>query len=104
MDGLDLADEEKMDEKNSDSSFRGRKKLKRPRRLRAENLRKGIYILPNLVTTGGMACGFYSIIKAIDGDFVSAAYLIVAASIFDLFDGRVARMTKTTSEFGVQLD
>src|SRR4051812_46555003 len=83
-----------------------RRKLRRPRRLRMkpEQLRKGVYILPNLVTTGGMASGFYSIICAIDGDYVKAAYLIVLASIFDLFDGRVARMTKTTSEFGVQYD
>lgn len=95
-----------MDERNTeiDRNSGRRRRLKRPRRLRAENLRKGIYILPNLVTTGGMACGFYSIIRAIDGDYVHAAWLIVAASIFDLFDGRVARMTKTTSEFGVQLD
>lgn len=106
MAGLKSEADTAMDEKNSESSTRekGRKRLKRPRRLRPEQLRKGIYILPNLVTTGGMACGFYSIIRAIDGDFVHAAYLIVAASIFDLFDGRVARMTKTTSEFGVQLD
>ena len=83
-----------------------RRKLRRPRRLRVkpEQLRKGVYILPNLVTTGGMACGFYSIINSIDGDYVKAAYLIVLASIFDLFDGRVARMTKTTSAFGVQYD
>lgn len=81
------------------------KKLKHPaKRIETEHLRKGIYILPNLVTTGGMACGFYSIIQSIEGNFVFAAYLIVFASIFDLFDGRVARMTKTTSAFGVQYD
>ena len=81
-----------------------RKKLKKPRRIPSEKLRKGIYILPNLVTTGGMASGFYSIINAIEGDYILAAYLIVLASIFDLLDGRVARMTKTTSAFGVQYD
>jgi CDP-diacylglycerol--serine O-phosphatidyltransferase len=81
-----------------------RRKLRRPRRLKPEQLKKGVYILPNLVTTGGMAAGFYSIINAIEGDFVKAAYLVILASIFDLFDGRVARMTKTTSAFGVQYD
>ncbi len=83
--------------------FRGRKRM-RPRRLKPEQLRKGIYILPNLLTTGGMAAGFYSIVRAIDGDYVQSAYFIVLASIFDLFDGRVARMTRTTSAFGVQYD
>lgn len=81
-----------------------RKKLRKPRRIPSEKLKKGIYILPNLITTGGMAAGFYSIINAIEGDYVAAAYFIVLASIFDLFDGRVARMTKTTSNFGVQYD
>jgi len=92
-----------MDDRNSESSLK-RRRLKRPRRLKPEHLRKGIYILPNLVTTFGMACGFYSIIRSIDGDYLGAAWLIIAASIFDLLDGRVARMTKTTSEFGVQYD
>jgi CDP-diacylglycerol---serine O-phosphatidyltransferase len=93
-----------MEDKTPTGDPNRRRRMKRPRRLQPEQLRKGIYILPNLVTTGGMACGFYSIIRAIDGDFKRAAWLIVAASIFDLFDGRVARMTKTTSEFGVQYD
>lgn len=51
-----------------------------------------------------MACGFYAMIKAIHGDFVTAAYLIIAAGFFDLIDGRVARITKTTSAFGMQYD
>ena len=96
---------DELDRSTSGNGKTGRhKKLKHPKRLETEHLRKGIYILPNLVTTGGMACGFYSIIQSIEGDFVAAAYLIVIASIFDLFDGRVARMTKTTSAFGVQYD
>lgn len=78
-----------------------RRRLRRPRR---EQLRKGIYILPNLLTTGGMASGFYAIINAIDGHYVHAAWFIVLAAVFDLFDGRVARMTRTTSAFGVQYD
>ena len=51
-----------------------------------------------------MACGFYAIINAIQGEFVTAAYLIILATFFDLIDGRVARLTNTTSAFGVQYD
>jgi CDP-diacylglycerol--serine O-phosphatidyltransferase len=67
-------------------------------------LQRGIYLLPNLLTTGGMACGFYSIVRAIHGDFKTAAYFIIVATLFDLVDGRVARITRTTSEFGTQYD
>ena len=78
-----------------------RRRLRRPRR---EQLRKGIYILPNLLTTGSMASGFYAIVNAIDGNYVQAAWFIILAAVFDLFDGRVARMTRTTSAFGIQYD
>ncbi len=63
-----------------------------------------IYIVPNIVTTANMFCGFYSVIASIDGDFVKAAWLIVLAAVFDMLDGRVARLAKATSEFGVQYD
>jgi CDP-diacylglycerol--serine O-phosphatidyltransferase len=63
-----------------------------------------IYIVPNFVTTANMFCGFFSVITSIQGDFVKAAWLIVAASIFDMLDGRIARLAKATSEFGVQYD
>ena len=67
-------------------------------------MRKGIYILPNLLTVGGLFFGFYSIIASIRGDFEHAAWAILVASIFDVLDGWVARMTKTTSRFGMELD
>ena len=67
-------------------------------------MRKGIYILPNLLTMSGMFFGFYSIIASIKGDFERAAWAILIAAIFDAMDGWVARMTKTTSRFGVELD
>lgn len=65
---------------------------------------RGIYILPNAVTTAALFCGFYAILAAINGRFAYAAALIFIAMIFDGFDGRVARWTKTESAFGVQYD
>ena len=63
-----------------------------------------IYLLPNLVTTGNVFFGFYAIIHSIKGDFVLAAYAIVAAAVFDLMDGRLARLTRSTSKFGAEYD
>ncbi|MCE3009830.1 MAG: CDP-diacylglycerol--serine O-phosphatidyltransferase [Proteobacteria bacterium] len=63
-----------------------------------------IYILPNLITTGNMFFGFYGIIMAIKGDFLMAAYSIVIAAVFDLMDGRLARLTRSTSKFGAEYD
>lgn len=63
-----------------------------------------IYILPNLLTTANMFFGFFAIIYSIKGEFTMSAYAIVAAAIFDLLDGRVARMTQSTSPFGAQYD
>lgn len=65
---------------------------------------KTIYIVPNFVTTANMFCGFYSMIASIQGDFVGACWAIVAASVFDMLDGRIARMAKATSQFGVEYD
>jgi len=66
--------------------------------------RKGIYLLPNLVTTGGLFAGFYSIVASIDGNFDHAAWAIFAAMLLDGLDGRVARLTSTASEFGKEFD
>jgi CDP-diacylglycerol--serine O-phosphatidyltransferase len=66
--------------------------------------RKGIYLLPNLLTTGALFAGFYSIVAAIDGNFPSAAWAIFAAMFLDGLDGRVARLTSTASEFGKEYD
>jgi CDP-diacylglycerol--serine O-phosphatidyltransferase len=65
---------------------------------------KGIYLLPNLFTTAALFSGFYAIMSAMHGNFEFAALAIFAAMIFDGLDGRVARLTGTTSEFGVQYD
>ena len=63
-----------------------------------------IYVLPNLVTTGNIFFGFYAIIHSIKGDFLHASYAIVAAAVFDLMDGRLARLTRSTSKFGAEYD
>jgi CDP-diacylglycerol---serine O-phosphatidyltransferase len=67
-------------------------------------LRRGIYLLPNLITTGALFSGFYAIIAAMSGRVEGAAIAIVIAGFLDALDGRVARMTNTQSEFGVQYD
>jgi CDP-diacylglycerol--serine O-phosphatidyltransferase len=66
--------------------------------------RKGIYILPNLFTLGGLFGGFYAIVMAMNGRFDLAAIGIFSAMVLDSLDGRVARMTNTQSAFGEQMD
>ena len=63
-----------------------------------------IYILPNLFTTGNLFFGFFSMVQSLQGNFMMAAYSIVAAAVFDLLDGRVARLTHATSKFGMEYD
>jgi CDP-diacylglycerol---serine O-phosphatidyltransferase len=66
--------------------------------------RRGIYLLPNLFTTGALFAGFYSIVSAIHGDYNTSALAIFIAMVLDNMDGRVARLTHTQSEFGAQYD
>lgn len=65
---------------------------------------KKIYLLPNLFTTANMFCGFMSMVSSIHGNFTQAAWLIVASMVFDSMDGRIARLIRATSAFGVQYD
>ncbi len=65
---------------------------------------KGVFLLPNLLTTGALFSGFYAIIAAIQLQFEPAAIAMFAAMVLDGMDGRVARLTNTSSEFGVQYD
>ena len=65
---------------------------------------RGIYLLPNLFTTGGLFGGFFAIIAASQGRFEAACLAIFIAGVLDGIDGRVARLTNTQSEFGVQYD
>ncbi|MFQ5449090.1 MAG: CDP-diacylglycerol--serine O-phosphatidyltransferase [Nitrospinaceae bacterium] len=69
-----------------------------------KNLKKGIHILPSLFTTGNVFCGFYAFIAVLNEMYYVGAWAIVVAMIFDVLDGRIARLTKTTSAFGVQYD
>ena len=71
--------------------------------MKRDGIKKGIYILPNLFTTANLFCGFFSIIRAINGDFITAAWMILFAGVFDFLDGRVARLTRTQSRFGLDL-
>lgn len=76
-----------------------------PRRRRQPGItRRGIYLLPNLLTTGALFAGFYTIIAAINGSFEAAALATLAAMVLDFADGRVARYTHTESEFGAEYD
>lgn len=65
---------------------------------------KSVYLLPNLLTTSSLFIGFLGLTWAIQGDYASCALCILASCVFDGLDGKVARLTGTTSEFGVQLD
>jgi CDP-diacylglycerol--serine O-phosphatidyltransferase len=82
---------------------------RRRRRVPRVDLRKTLFVLPNLITLGSIFCGFNAIrVVALDNpttdDFYRAAILLMFAMLFDLLDGRVARMTRTQSAFGLQLD
>ena len=65
---------------------------------------RGIYLLPNLLTTAGLFSGFYAIVASMNDQFIAAAVAIFIAMVFDGLDGRVARMTNTQSEFGAEYD
>ena len=77
-----------------------------PRRQRKiEELRKkGVYLLPNLVTTGNVFCGVFAIHAVLSKHYIGAAVMILAAAFFDLLDGKIARMTRTESHFGLEYD
>ncbi len=79
-------------------AFRRRRKKKDRKKFR------GAYLLPNLITTGALFAGFFAIVSAMEGRFLTAAWAIFVALILDGLDGRVARMTQSTSSFGVQYD
>ncbi len=71
---------------------------------KAEHQDNKFYPLPCMFTLASLFCGFYAIIAAINSEFKTAAIAILVASIFDALDGRVARMTHSTSQFGAELD
>jgi CDP-diacylglycerol--serine O-phosphatidyltransferase len=67
-------------------------------------MEKGVYILPNLFTTGNLFCGFWSIISVFQEHYFYGAVAILLAAIFDVLDGKVARLAGATSKFGIQYD
>jgi CDP-diacylglycerol--serine O-phosphatidyltransferase len=79
-------------------SFRRRRKKKDRRKFR------GTYLIPNLITTGSLFAGFYAMVASINGRFEAAALAILIALVLDGLDGRLARLTQTTSGFGLQYD
>ena len=64
----------------------------------------GVFLLPNLITTGALFSGFYSIISSINGDVISAIFAILIAMLLDGLDGRIARLTNTQTSFGAYYD
>lgn len=66
--------------------------------------RRGIYLLPNLLTLGALFSGFYAVIAGMSGNFNEAGWAIFIAAVFDGLDGRIARLTNTQSAFGAQFD
>lgn len=97
---------------DDDEGSRPRRRLFR-RRARAAgvprfDLRKALFILPNAFTVSSIFCGFYAVLRATSGEgpqsFQQAGLALFFACFFDVFDGRVARMTRTQSDFGVQID
>lgn len=79
--------------------YRPRKTLFNP-----ELRRRGIYLLPNALTTAALFSGFFAIVQAMNGKFEIAAVAIFVAMVFDGLDGRVARLTRTQSAFGAEYD
>jgi len=69
-----------------------------------DSIRRGVYILPNLLTSGCLFMGFYSLASTYTGAFEKAAIAIIVAAVFDALDGRVARATGTMTRFGVEYD
>jgi CDP-diacylglycerol--serine O-phosphatidyltransferase len=78
------------------------------RRRRWEGLRekrsRSIFLLPSLLTTGNLFCGFLAMLLTVQGRFTDAGIAILVAMVMDLLDGRVARLMKATSQFGVEYD
>jgi CDP-diacylglycerol--serine O-phosphatidyltransferase len=93
---------------NEKDPVRARIRMLTPLRRRTDSdrrrLRRGVYLLPSMFTMGSMFCGYACIVYSMRGEFVTAAPFIGFAIIVDMLDGRIARMTKTTSAFGVEFD
>ncbi|MGH9346637.1 MAG: CDP-diacylglycerol--serine O-phosphatidyltransferase [Vicinamibacterales bacterium] len=93
---------------SGDGPRRGRLRMLRPLRRRtdkqARRLRRGVYLLPSLFTLANMFCGYACIVLAMRGELATAAPFIGVAFVLDVLDGRIARLTGATSDFGVEFD
>jgi CDP-diacylglycerol--serine O-phosphatidyltransferase len=91
-----------------DIDRRPRLRMLRPLRRRsdaqARRFRRGAYVLPSMFTIANMFCGYACIVHAMRGEFATAAPFIGFAMVLDMLDGRIARMTGTASDFGIELD
>jgi CDP-diacylglycerol---serine O-phosphatidyltransferase len=83
---------------------RARPRMPLRNRMPAEKLKKGIYLIPSLFTAGNIMCGFFSIVSTFNGQYLQAALFIIFAHILDGVDGYAARLTNTTSQFGIEFD
>src|SRR3954447_5160797 len=90
-----------LDDHHERRRFFLRRATDHPRRNR---LRRGVYLLPSLLTMGNMFCGYACVVYAMRGEYETAAPFIGFAVVLDMLDGRIARMTGTTSAFGVEFD
>jgi CDP-diacylglycerol--serine O-phosphatidyltransferase len=92
----------------SDGGRRSRLRMLRPLRrrpdARARRFRRGVYLLPSMFTVGNMFCGYACIVYSMRGEYATAAPFIGFAMVLDMLDGRIARMTGATSDFGIELD
>jgi CDP-diacylglycerol--serine O-phosphatidyltransferase len=82
----------------------GKRLRRRPWQELRERRRQGIFLLPSLLTTGNLFCGFFALLLTVDQRYTEAAVAVFVAMIMDMLDGRVARLMKATSQFGVEFD
>src|SRR5688572_7915722 len=78
--------------------------LRRRTDRQGRRFRRGVYLLPSLFTMGNMFCGYACIVFSMRGEFATAAPFIGFAIVLDMLDGRIARLTGATSEFGIEFD
>lgn len=78
--------------------------MRRPIPPQRTGLKRGIYLLPNLCTTANLFFGFFAIVKALHHQFVMAAWFLMLAGAFDFLDGKMARLAKAESDFGIEYD
>jgi len=72
--------------------------------MKTRRVKKRVYVLPNLLTAGNLCAGFYAIIAAVNLQFEKAAIALIIAGILDVFDGKIARFTGSSSRFGMEFD